>query len=422
MNKKRNYLKLSTLFFSLMLTMVFALSIPSTSKAASLGKVTNLKQTYGSYDTKEGKYYIDVEYTPISSAYCYLAQLSTDNKNWSFVNEYSTNNVLSIGSSTTLTANKVYYLRIIPATYSGEYNESDASNSIQVITAPANVSGQVIETTAKTNSITASWSAATGATNYDVWVKKYGDSDYVFVGSTKSTSYKITKYNGKKLAADTPYYVSITATKTSTAGFKAEAVPTYGYPLYTLPSKTSKIVADDWKPGTSSLKIVWSGSYVADGYEVQFYNAKNKSLKKATTTKNYYTLSKAPKNSFCSVKVRPFIKNAKGKKIYSDWSKKTYFISQANMSNKKYTIGYGSLTLRWEKVSGASKYTIYAGTSSSNMKKVATVSSSKTSYTLSKISGSTVSRYGTYYVKVVPQKKVSGKTIKGDHGYYYVIR
>ena len=53
------------------------------------------------------------------------------------------------------------------------------------------------------------------------------------------------------------------------------------------------------------------------------------------------------------------------------------------------------------------------------MKKVATVSSKSTSYTTSKVNGSTVSKYKSYYVKVVPQKKVGGTTYKGDYGHYY---
>lgn len=422
MNKKNIYLKISTLVFSLLLTMVFALSISTTSKAASIGKVTNLKQISEGYDSKEGKYLVHLEYTEVTGAFYYGAQILTDDNKWMFTGDFSYNNQMTVGAFIDLTPGNVYYVRIVTFKSAVGFNLDDISDSLQVVTAPETTSTTILLTGATSHSLTASWTAVSGATGYDVYVKKYGDNDYTFNGSSTSTSYKISNYNNKKLSTDSAYYVRVCATKTSNTGFKAAAAPSNESFLRTLPAQTSKIKAADWKPGSSTLKITWSGSFAADGYEVQFYNAKNKSLKKADVKTNHYALSKAPKNSFCSVKVRPYIKTSTGKKLYTSWSKKTYFISQANMTNKKYTIGNGKLTLNWSKVNGASKYTIYAGKSSKKMKKVTTVGSNTTSCTLSKISGSTVSKNGTYYVKVVPQKKVNGKTYKGDYGYYYVIR
>lgn len=420
MENRKKLFNLSKVCLAFMLAFVFSIAISNTSEAATLGKPTNLKQTYGSYDTDYGKYYIDLEYTGVAGAYGYLAQMSTDNRTWKLIDEAYTGTKFSIGDYTPLTAGSTYYVRIIPASDKyGTYDEDDASASIQVVTAPAAVS-KVNQTGAGNNSIAASWSGVANATGYNVYVKKYGDSSYTLNGSTKSKSYKLTKYKGSKLKNDYLYYVSVCATKTSTAGFTAESLPSSGYPLCTLPSKITKVSGTDWKPGKSTLKVSWKHTNIADGYELQFYNAKGKSIKKVTTTKNSYSFNKAPKNSSCSVKIRPYVKTSKGKK-YAKWSKKFYFLSQANMSNTTYTIGYGHLTLRWKAVTGASKYTVYAGTTKSNMKAVGTVSGKTTSYTISKISGSTVSPYGYYYVKVVPQKKLGGKTVKGDFGYYWTV-
>lgn len=421
MNNKKKLFNLSKICLSFLFAFVLSIAISNTSEAATLGKVTNIKQTYGSYDSQYGKYYIDLEYTGVPNAYGYLAQISTDNKTWQFVKEAYKSTKFSIGDETTLSAGSTYYVRIIPIINSDlDYDITDASASIQVVTAPASIT-TVKQTKAGANSITASWSGISTATGYNVYVKKYGDSTYTYNGSTKSSSYTVKKYKNAKLKTDYLYYVAVCATKTSTAGFTAEAVSSNGYPVRTLPSKITKLSSSDWKPGSASLKVGWKSANVADGYELQFYNAKNKSIKKVTTTKNAYTLTKAPKNSSCSVKIRPYIKSSSGKKLYGSWSKKFYFLSQANMSNTTYTIGYGSLTLRWKAVSGVSKYTIYAGTTKSNMKSVGTVSGSATSYTFSKINGSTISPYGYYYVKVVPQKKLGGKTVKGDFGYYWTI-
>jgi hypothetical protein len=275
-----------------MLAFVFSIAISNTSEAATLGKPTNLKQTYGSYDTDYGKYFIDLEYNGVSGAYGYMAQMSTDNKTWKFVDEAYYGTEFSIGNYTTLTAGSTYYVRIIPASDKyGTYDLADASDSIQVVTAPAAVS-KVNQTGAGKNAITASWSGVANATGYNVYVKKYGDSTYTLNGSTKSKSYKLTKYKGSKLKNDYLYYVSVCATKTSTAGFTAEALPSTGYPLCTLPSKITKLTGSDWKPGKSTIKVSWKHTNIADGYELQFYNAKGKSIKKVTTTKNAYSFKK----------------------------------------------------------------------------------------------------------------------------------
>lgn len=423
MNKKSNYLKLSTIFFSLLLAVVFSLAIPNTSKAASLGKVTNIKQTYGSYNDEYNAYIVMLKYNKVAGATGYFAEISTDKVNWEPAKEYSTSNIdtFAIGLYTKLKPASTYYVRITPYQGDNYYDSADTSAPIQVVTAPAAVSGSIKQTGAKTNSVTASWNKVAGATGYKVYVKKSGDSEYIASGTTTSTSYKLAKYNGKKLTADSIYYIGVCATKTSESGFVAESLPSSVTNFCTLPNKTKKIIAASWKPGTSSLKIMWTPASVASGYDVYFYNSKNKVVKKATSTTNAYTFTKAPKAGFCSVKVRPYIKTDNGKKIASSWSKKTYFISQSSIKND-FTLVNGKLTIKWTKVSGASNYAVYAGTSATNMKKVATVSSKKTSCTIKKISGSTVSKYGTYYVKVIPQKKVSGTTYKGDHGWYSRLR
>lgn len=422
MENKKKLFNFSKVCFTFMLAFVFSIAISNTSEAATLGKPTNLQQIYGSYNTAYGRYFIGLKYNGVSGAYGYIAQISADNKNWDRIDEAYKGTTLVIGSKISLPAGSTYYVRIIPIDSNYFYDLEDASDSIQVITAPAGAVSKINQTNAGNNSITASWTGVANATGYNVYVRKYGDSTYTLSGSTKSTSYKITTYNGSKLTPDYPYYIYVVPTKTSTTGFTAESVaqPT-PYAFCTLPSKITKVTVTAWKPGKSTVKLSWTRTNVADGYELQFYNAKGKSIKKVTTTKDAYAFTKAPKNGSFSVKIRPYIKTSNGKK-YGKWSKKFYFLSQANMSDSTYTINYGRLTLNWNAVSGASKYTVYAGTTTKNMKAVGTVSGKKTSYTFSKISGSSISPYGYYYVKVVPQKKLGGKTVKGDYGYYWILK
>ena len=424
MNNQKKLFKFSSIFFAFFMAMMFAFATSTTSEAATLGKVTNVTQTYGELDGS--KYYIDIEYTPVSGASGYAVQISKDKINWEWAENsaYSTNNRFSIGNETTLTAGSIYYVRVVPLFTNSDgitYDEDDAAAAtvVQVVTAPAKLAN-VVQTTGTAKTVTAKWATVPGATGYNVYVKKYGDSKYTYNGTTSSLSYVV-----KNLTEDSAYYVAVAPIKKSLAGYTAEADAS-GYAFRTLPKKVSTI-AGLWTINSKKLSVSWASSFWVDGYELQFFNAKGKKIKTATLDASsygsvkIYNFTKAPKNGSCSVKVRSFIKTTSGAKAYSEWSKKTYFLSQANMPAKKYNLSKGSLTLKWTKVTGAKKYVIYAGTSATKMKKVATVSSKKTSYTIKKIGGSKINSYSTYYVKVVPQGKLGGKTVKGDHGYYWKI-
>ena len=144
MKNKKTLFNFSKICLAFMLAFVFSLAISNTSEAATLGKPTNLKQTYGSYSTTYGKYYINLEYNRVSGACGYFALMSTDNKNWKFIDEAYQGTIFTIGDKTKLNAGSTYYVRILPVfvNENGEldFDEDDISDSIQVVTAPASVS------------------------------------------------------------------------------------------------------------------------------------------------------------------------------------------------------------------------------------------------------------------------------------------
>ena len=428
MTKQKKIFHLSSICFAFLMAIMFSFAASTTSEAATLGKVTNVTQTYGNLDGS--KYYIEIEYSRLTGADGYAVQISTDKINWEFAEEgaYTTSDYFIIGQKTTLNAGSTYYVRVVPLytdSYGITYDKDDANAAtiVQVVTAPAKLT-TVLQTGATTSSMTAKWSAVPGATGYNVYVKKYGYSNYTLIGSTSSPSCTIRKCGLDNLTPSSSYYVAVSPIRKSTAGFIAEASAD-GHLFRTVQKKVSSI-SGFWKINSKELSVSWTNDSAADGYELEFFNSKGKKIKTVSIGSSYsgtrtYTFNKAPKNSTCSVKMRSYVKLNNGGKAYSEWSKKAYFISQANMPSKKYDLSKGKLTLKWSKVTGAKKYVIYAGTSSSKMKKVATVSSKKTSYTLKKVGGSKINPSTTYYVKIVPQTKLGGKTIKGDHGYYWKI-
>ena len=430
---KKKLWKLSSVCFCLLMALVFAFAIPQTTKAAGTGKVTNVKQTFGEYYGKINGYLIEVKFTPASNAVAYTAMISRNNVDYTLVNEgvnasFSDTSHFFIGPNTVLSAGTTYYVKIVPCySENGEYvpNYDGASNAIQVVTAPKEVaSSGFYQTAAKTNSITAKWNSVPGATGYNVYVKKYQVGDWSLAGTTTSKSFTIKKMNRAKLTADTCYSVAICPIKKSAAGYTAESSAT-GKPFFTVPKKVSTIIAD-WKINSKQVTVAWPNGSWVDGYELQFFNSKGKSIKKATVTagsKNAltYTMNKAPKNSNISVKIRSYTKTSNGKKLYSDWSSKKYFISQAYARTSSYNSATKQVTVKWPKVTGAKKYTVYIGTSSKSMKKVATLGSGATTYTFNKVNGSTIDTNLHYFVKVVPQGKFGGKTVKGDYGNYLEI-
>lgn len=431
MNKK--LFKFSSACLCLLMALVFAFAIPNTTQAAATGKVTNVKQTFGEYyDTIHG-YLIELQYTPASNAVGYTAMLSKNNVDYSFVNEgvntsFSDKSHFYIGTNTVLTAGTTYYVKMVPCYYDTDGslapNYDGASAPIQVVTAPKEVpSSSFYQTSATTKTVTAKWGAVSGATGYNVYVKKYGTGDWSLAGTTTSKSFTVKKMGGSKLAADTCYSVAICPIKKSSAGYTAEASAS-GKPFYTVPTATKKVLGS-WKIDSKQLTIAWANGYCVDGYELQFYNVKGKSIKKANVTASStaaltYTFTKAPKNSTVSVRLRSYTKTTNGKKLYSKWSSKTYFMSQAKPKSS-YNSATNQLSVKWSKVTGAKKYLVYVGTSSRSMKKVATVGSGTTSYTFNKINGSSINTNSRYYIKVVPQGKFGGKTIKGDYNYYLEV-
>ena len=101
-------------------------------------------------------------------------------------------------------------------------------------------------------------------------------------------------------------------------------------------------------------------------------------------------------------------KNTKGKKTFSSYNKKGLsgkLNTTVSLKTKNNTV-----SVNWKKTNGASGYYIYRATSKrGKYSKIKTITSGKTlKYTDKK-----VKKGKTYYYKVVPFRKISGKAVKG---------
>ena len=360
----------------------------------------------------------------------YEVQISTDKMNWQTVQADINSSFQATVKN--LSTGRSYFVRLRARRQStGEV--SDWTQPYKVSTAPGNVSSPVTQTGAVTATAgTISWGPAVGATGYDIYCTSSLTENPTCIGTTTSTSYTL-----KNLSKDTAYIVTVmpytdlnvgTVNQgyVYTAGISNALTSGNSYLVRTLPEKVKNLYNFEWKANSKKITVAWQEGNVADGYELVFYNDKNKKVKTAnvsfgTKAYNTYQCSKVKKNSFCKVKIRAYV-TVGGKKFYSEYTKPIYCISDPKMTKGRQDNGY--LSINWKKVNGATGYDIYIGRSNtkSAYKKVASVGKNKTSYVATKFKGSKITRYGKYYFYVVAKKKVKGKTYKSSVSSVYSYR
>lgn len=259
------------------------------------------------------------------------------------------------------------------------------------------------------NSLTVRWSAVEGADSYHVYLKDYSreDSQMTYVGNTSGVAYTFSNLKG-----GAKFDVQIVSVKEN-----EECGSKYVYDFITAPDKLTGLKQDKWWFYANILDVSFDQQTGVFGYQVWLYNDKGKCVEKQTL--NYFTRNntsfKKMKNKVYTVKARSFV-TFEGKTYYSDWSQITCLI-QARV--KSVNVSKNKLSVKWNKVSGASAYNIYVSYKpTSGYKKVATVKSNKTSYTLAKFKKKKISSAKKYYV-YVETVSGKGKSKNTSGGLYY---
>lgn len=179
------------------------------------------------------------------------------------------------------------------------------------------------------------------------------------------------------------------------------------------PAKPSISVSNS---GYNALTLKWKKSIGTTGYEVYRKTGKSGKYKKIKTLKGT-TLSfknsklTAGKNYY--YRVRPYRVSGKTKR-YGSYSKakgKTVRPSTPSVSSKA---GRRKVTVRWKKVSGASRYAVYRATKKNGRyKRIATLKNNKRSYTNTRLK-----KKKTYYYKVRAYRIVKGKHVYSYYSKY----
>lgn len=275
----------------------------------------------------------------------------------------------------------------------GDHDESTAlvSESILVCTAP-NKPTNLKQTKATKNSITMTWNAVPGATSYQIFI--WEDWSYQLVGASNTNSVTI---KGLSASSRRSYYV---ASVKNVNGY--DAVGSKSDDLYakTLPKKVTRMAINNLWANIRSCQYKWTTVENADGYqyEVTSLNGKKKYYKKTTTSDNFFG-DAYPVGTFTKARVRAYVE-INGKKTYGPWSDYEYVACSKKVTGKRSKDGK-KITLKWKKVSGVSEYQIYVSTKEKKgYKKAATVSSKKTSYTITKYNKKKLKKGQKYYVQL----------------------
>lgn len=192
------------------------------------------------------------------------------------------------------------------------------------------------------------------------------------------------------------------------------------------PSKTTQPVTTVSTPSISLLAMegtsvgVSASTVSADGFEFRILKKNGSVYKTYSTSSSSHIFYSVKANQCYAAQIRAYKYDASGKKVYSNWSAKKYVMSQPKISTKKSKFAKNGkqISLKWNKISGASKYYVYAKkTTSKKWVKVATTK--KTSYKFKKIKKKKINTHKyNYNIRVVAVGKAGGKTIKSDNGYY----
>ena len=174
-----------------------------------------------------------------------------------------------------------------------------------------------------------------------------------------------------------------------------------------LPAKVKNLAASG--ETTTSLKLSWSSSAYAQGYEVYRYDTGKKTyVKVATVTGTSSNITGLAAGTDYKFAVSAYVKSS-GKTLYSEKTVINAATKPAKVSGISFSSrAEKSIALKWNTVKGATGYKVYRLVAKDNYKYLG--STSKTAYNVNGLTGSTA-----YTFKVVAYKKVGNKELVGEN-------
>ncbi|MCQ4635805.1 N-acetylmuramoyl-L-alanine amidase [Anaerovorax odorimutans] len=259
--------------------------------------------------------------------------------------------------------------------------------------------------------------------NYQIWQKLNKDKKTEYYGVLRGSK----AVGTKGMIVEHSFHTNLVAAKwlSSDANLhrmaEAEAADIAAYYGLTksgadtiTPSKPSVSISNS---SYNALTLKWKKSIGATGYVLYRATSKKGSYKKIKTISKGTTLSyknsKLKTGKTYYYKVRPFRKSASGTRYGSYSSIKSAKVKPGTPSVSSKA-GKRKITVKWKKVTGASRYVVYRATKKSGKyKKIATLKSNRRSYTNKKLK-----KNKRYYYKVRAYRTVKGKKYYSNYSSY----
>ena len=246
---------------------------------------------------------------------------------------------------------------------------------------------------ASVNSITVQWNSVSNADKYAVSISNFNSSSYRFLGYVGNTRNKVTI---NKLKAGTAYNIKLTALNSSGTAINSRTAGCTT--LYTSVNIKSSYAAGN---GYTFNMATVNPSNSISGYKVIYQSyASKKAVTKYFNTRYSFTLPMSG-TAFYQVKIYPYI--ILNNKRYVSSSATTRYVA-TGVTLQKAGNTSTSMSVKWNRISGATNYTVYIKyPGNSSFKKVNTTTSN--SFTLTGMKKN--SKYG---IKIIANKKVKNKT------------
>lgn len=265
------------------------------------------------------------------------------------------------------------------------------------------------------DSITVQWTPESRSViNYMVYVGT-SSSDAVLVATLPSTA---TSYKVANLPAGVERYVKVAYTyKSSSSNTIYDSYVGYER-CRTIPVVVNNVRQERWYYYLKSFDVKWDELEAADSYEYELYNSKGKRIKTGTTSSTSMEHSKKVSNNMIyKVRVRATSQIA-GQTYTTAWSPYCYCFTQPRVKSVK--VSGSKLTVKWQKISGATGYDIYVSTKKTKgYKKVKSVGKNASSVTIKKFKGKKFKSSKRYYVYVAATKKANGTKYDSGRLYYW---
>lgn len=313
---------------------------------------------------------------------------ASESVTWSTSNQ----NIATVSSSGVVTAKNVSG----EVTITARTKTSGKTATCKIQVKPSKITGLKVKSS-DAKSVTLTWTRSSEVNGYYVYRKVGGVPKRVAtITNPATTTYKI-----NNLGSATTYSFTV-------VGYKRIGSATLMSSYSWINATTRLAAVSGFKAAsqsTSSIKLAWSKVSGATGYEV-YRQSGSKWVKVATVKSNTYTNSKLKVGTAYTYRIRAY-KTVGKTNVYSyAW---TTLKTATKTATPALTVKGASKSVKisWKKVSGASGYEVFMSTSKNGTyKKIATLSSSKSSYTKTGLK-----KGSSCYIRVRTYKTVGGKKI-----------